>query len=121
MTPPIFKVLNSDSAVKALLFKNNILRVFEFGLAPDQPELPYVVWSTVAGTPANYLATRPDMDSTLIQIDCYGATATQVKQVANTVRFAIETNCYITALRGTERETDGSYHVGFDASWQVER
>lgn len=121
MTPPIFKILNSDNAVKALLASNNILRVFEFGLAPDQPTLPYVVWSTIAGTPANYLATRPDMDRTLIQIDCYGATASQVKQVANVVRTAIEMDCYITALRGTERETDNSYRIGFDASWQVDR
>lgn len=121
MTPPIFKVLNTDSAVKAILLKNNILRVFEFGLAPDQPELPYMVWSTVAGTPANYLSTRPDMDRALIQIDCYGATAAQVKQVASVVRAAIEADCYITALRGAEREADNTYRIGFDASWQVSR
>ncbi|MFI7824366.1 DUF3168 domain-containing protein, partial [Acinetobacter baumannii] len=44
---PIFKLARADPAVRALLESNNILRVWKFGSAPDDPETPYVTWQTI--------------------------------------------------------------------------
>ncbi|MDT1898937.1 DUF3168 domain-containing protein, partial [Acinetobacter baumannii] len=46
---PIFKLARADPAVRALLESNNILRVWRFGSAPEQPETPYVTWQIISG------------------------------------------------------------------------
>lgn len=53
MTVPIFKLLNASDEVKAFLKSGNVLRVYEFGLAPDAPQKPYLVWQDPTADPLN--------------------------------------------------------------------
>lgn len=121
MYPPIFAALAADSAVKALIGSNPV-RAYPFGSAPQNVAIPYVVWQTVGGLPENYLNQRPDIDSFTLQIDCYAATASAARSVAEAVRDAIEMQCHIVSWRGEEKDPDTQrYRYSFDADWFVDR
>ncbi|AWL19450.1 DUF3168 domain-containing protein [Acinetobacter nosocomialis] len=119
---PIFKLARADPNVRALLESNNILRVWKFGQAPEQPEAPYVTWQTIAGDSNSSLDGRPVSDNVIIQIDVYATDEDVVEQVAEAIRYAIELDCYV--VRYGEADTDqvtGMPHYSFDVSWIVNR
>lgn len=119
---PIFKVCNQDAGVTALLKTDNILRVFQFGRAPQNVKKPYAVWQMITGNPENYLNCRPDIEMHSIQIDVYADTAKVASDVLNAIEYAIETSCTITSYHGESRDPDtNDYTVGFDADWYVKR
>lgn len=127
MFPPLFETLNASSAVKAVL-GSNPLRVYPFGMAPQNPTLPYAVFQTVAGSPENRLDCVPDMDGFVVQIDVYGdggegkKGATQARNAAKAIRDAIEPVAYVTAWRGEDRDRDTfNYRFSFDVSFLTSR
>lgn len=125
MTPDIFEIVNASEEVKDLLRAGNVTRFYPFGRAPQNGKYPYAVWRQVGGSPENYLAKRPDIDSCTLQIDVY-ATPEQgvdtVREVAKAIRNAIETKCHITSWRGESPDPKtGNLNISFDSSWLVKR
>ena len=116
---PIFPILNATPSVTTLLKSDGILRVFEFGMATENPKMPYVVWQVAAGTPYNNFSCGAQADKILVQFDVYATTGSQSKQILALLREVLEPHCYIVDLRGTDRDSDGVYRSSFDASWHV--
>nr|WP_236165701.1 DUF3168 domain-containing protein [Pseudomonas fulva] len=122
MTPPIFQACAASAAVTALLGSGADLRLYSFGEAPQGVAKPYAVWQLIGGRPDNYLAGRPDVDSTRMQVDVYGATSTSARQVRDAIREAIELRSYITRWSGEGRDPiTKNYRVSFDVDWIVPR
>ena len=124
MTVPIFKLLNASDEVKAFLQTGNKLRAYEFGLAPDAPQKPYLVWQDISGVPQNHLDCPANTDHITIQIDIYTLEPLQLRTIREAVRKALEldNSCTVTDLRGNEREPIAKlYRTGFDSNWFVDR
>ena len=124
MTAPIFKLLNASDEVKAFLQTGNKLRAYEFGLAPDAPQKPYLVWQDISGVPQNHLDCPANTDHITIQIDIYTLEPLQLRTIREAVRKALEldNSCTVTDLRGNEREPITKlYRTGFDSNWFVDR
>lgn len=121
MNIPIFQVVSSNSAVTGYLGVGPV-RFWKFGRAPQNPVKPYAVWQTVSGNPENYLGSRPNLDQFTIQIDVYSDTATNIEQIAEAIRDAIEDQAYVTSWRGEDQDTATKlYRYSFDVDWIVDR
>ena len=124
MTAPIFELLNASDEVKSFLQTGNKLRAYEFGLAPDAPQKPYLVWQDISGVPQNHLDCPANTDHITIQIDIYTLEPLQLRTIREAVRKALELDnaCTVTDLRGNEREPITKlYRTGFDSNWFVDR
>ena len=122
MTPPIFQACAASAAVTALLGSGADLRLYSFGEAPQGVTKPYAVWQLIGGSPDNYLAGRPDVDSASLQVDVYGTTSISARQVRDAIRDAIELRSNITRWGGEGRDpTTKNYRVSFDVDWIVHR
>ena len=124
MTAPIFELLNASDEVKSFLQTGNKLRAYEFGLAPDAPQKPYLVWQDISGVPQNHLDCPANTDHITIQIDIYTLEPLQLRTIREAVRKALEldNSCTVTDLRGNEREPITKlYRTGFDSNWFVDR
>jgi len=122
MTPPVFETVNTP-AVRALLkTSTGELRVYAWGMAPQNVAKPYVVWQFVGGTPENFLADRPDMDGSTVQFDVYATSSASARAVAEALRYAIELRAYVTFIRGEGRDPETmNYTYGFDSDWFTPR
>lgn len=125
MYPPIFEAVNVP-AVRALLKTGNgPLRFYLFGMAPQGVDYPYAVWRQVGGSPENYLADRPDIDSFTTQVDVYANPAqgpARARAVAVALRDAIEGHAHITFWRGDSRDFETmNYVFTFEADWLTPR
>ena len=124
MTAPIFALLNASDEVKSFLQTGNKLRAYEFGLAPDAPVKPYLVWQDISGDPQNHLDCPANTDHITIQIDIYTSIPDQLRLIREAARKALEldNSCTVTSLRGNEREpVTKLYRTGFDSNWFVDR
>jgi len=124
MTAPIFALLNASDEVKSFLQTGNKLRAYEFGLAPDAPVKPYLVWQDISGDPQNHLDCPANTDHVTIQIDIYTLVPDQLRLIREAARKALEldNSCTVTSLRGNEREpVTKLYRTGFDSNWFVDR
>lgn len=122
-TAPIFDVCNQDAAVTGLLKgSDNILRVFQFGQAPQKVAYPYAVWQLISGSPENYLSCRPNLETHTIMIDVYAKTAAEARKVANAIEYAIETHCYIVSYNGESIDPETKNNrSSFTVDWQTYR
>ena len=127
MTAPIFKLLNASEELKPYLEAKHpkvILRAYEFGLAPDSPKKPYLVWQDITGIPQNHIDCPANTDHLTIQIDIYTTDPMQLRTIREAARKALEldNSCTVTNLRGNEREPETKlYRTGFDSNWFVDR
>ena len=124
MTAPIYDLLNASDDVKSFLKSGSILRAYEFGLAPDCPKKPYLVWQDISGKPQNNLDCPALTDHISIQVDIYADTPTDLFAIKSAARRALEqdNSCTITDLRGNSREHFSKlYRTGFDSNWFVDR
>lgn len=122
MQAPVFKVCNQDPTVVALLKEDNILRVFEFGRAPQNVKRPYAVWQRIAGVPENYLACRPDVEMHALQINVYDTSASGAVTVMNAIESAIETHAHIMSYHNESRDPEtNDYTTGLDVDWFIKR
>ena len=124
MTARIFALLNASDEVKSFLQTGNKLRAYEFGLAPDAPVKPYLVWQDISGDPQNHLDCPANTDHVTIQIDIYTLVPDQLRLIREAARKALEldNSCTVTSLRGNEREpVTKLYRTGFDSNWFVDR
>jgi hypothetical protein len=103
---PVNALLESSAAVVALLGAGTSQRVYEDTAIQDTAQ-PYVVWSTVGGTPENYVGELPGIDQARIQIDCYSKGKGQARDLARAVRDAIEPTAHMigTPISLYEAET----------------
>lgn len=121
-TPPIFMLCAADPGVTALLGAPPAVRVFMFGMAPQNVQKPYAVWQVVSGAPENYLAGRPDTDQHTIQIDVYADSASQSRAALAAIERAIELQSYVTRYGGESRDTETkNYRSSMDVSWHTYR
>ncbi|MDN4511428.1 hypothetical protein D3C76_879150 [compost metagenome] len=122
MTPPIVQACLESTAVTALLGAGVAMRLYSFGEAPEGVAKPYAVWQIVSGSPENYLAGRPDVDSVTLQVDVYAATGDSARKVRDVIRDAIELDAYVTrwGVEGRDPETE-NYRASFDVDWMVSR
>lgn len=115
---PVFDLCNKDAEVKKLLKQGNILKVFQFGNAPQNTEPPYAVWQNVGGVPINYLDGRPDMEDRLIQIDAYATTQQGARDVINAIEYALEQDAYILGYNNEMLEADTNlWRVSIDVEF----
>lgn len=127
MTAPIFKLLNASDELKPYIETKRpkvILRAYEFGLAPDSPIKPYLVWQDITGTPQNHIDCPANTDHITIQVDIYADKPDDLLAIKNAARLALEidNSCTVTDLRGNSRESDTKlYRTGFDSNWFVDR
>ncbi|HFQ5326181.1 TPA: DUF3168 domain-containing protein [Vibrio vulnificus] len=120
-TAPIFSICKQDPVVTSLLGESP-LRLYLFGLAPQNPVKPYAVWQVIGGQPENYIDGRPDIDGFSLQIDVYGNSVSEVREVSGAIRHAIELDCVLTSYRGESRDEETmNYRSGFDVDWLVDR
>jgi hypothetical protein len=121
MNPPIFATIAASTAVKNLIGSSPV-RFYLFGQAPQKPELPYVVWQQIGGSPENYLGGTPDIDSYNTQIDVYANTPAEARNVAEELRDAIETVAYVIAWTGDSRDPETQhFRYSFDVDWLTPR
>lgn len=126
-TAPIFQVCRNDPAVHDALWWDSApdgpeLKLYMFGMAPQNVQKPYAVWQVVGGFPENYLAGRPDTERHSLQIDVYANSASQARSVLAAIEHAIELNCYVTRYGGESKDPEtGSYRSSMDVDWHTYR
>lgn len=119
--PPIFQVAAADPAVTALL-GTNPTRLYLFGMAPDNPAGTYCVWQIIDGSPDNYLAGRPDVESHTLQVDVYATTAAEARAAGQALECAVELSASVVGYNGENRDTEtGRYRYSFSVDWIVRR
>lgn len=122
MNPPIFAICSADDGVRAYLESAGIVRLWSFGEAPQDAQLPYAVWQVITGAPENYLANLPDADSYTLQVDVYAKDGVSAQGAAKALRDAIEPHAYITRWGGQQIEHGTNLkRVSFDVDWIVQR
>lgn len=121
MFAPIFEIASADTTVKNLLGTggvNDPVRLYPFGLAPQNPTYPYAVWQNVSGFPENFLAGRPNEDHYTVQVDVYGNTAASVRAVALALNNALELQAYVVRFGDEDRgDATKKYHYSFDVDF----
>lgn len=122
MTPDVYRVLRSSSALVAIVGEK-IYRT----VAPENQDgttvaAPYVVWSIVSALPENNLSDLPDTDNARIQIDCYSLKQVQARQMCDAAQAAIEAVTHVVFGPAETREDDTKlFRWTFDSSWWTPR
>lgn len=124
-TPAVFAWASANLAVQALL-GTTPCRFWPFSSAPqpggDGYSLPYAVFQSVYGTPANYIGHVPDADQMGVQVDAYARTASEARTVLEVLRDALEPHGYVVAFTGEERDVEtGLYRCGLTAEFWTDR
>jgi len=120
-TAPIFAVCAADTAVTAVLGIQPT-RLYPFGEAPEGVVKPYAVWQLLTGSPDNYLSGRPDIDGYTLQVDVYGATASDARAVSQAITHAVELKANVTRWGGETKDSATKlYRLSFDIDWLVPR
>lgn len=119
--PPIFQVAAADPAVQALLGENPT-RLWLFGMSPEKPAGTYCVWQVIRGSPDNFLAGRPDVESYGLQVDVYAATASAARDAGHAIEYAIELSAQVAGYNGETIDPETKlYRYSFDIDWIVQR
>lgn len=119
-----FQYAKASTAVTALLGAS-VTRFWPFSEAPQKGEqdygLPYAVYQNVYGTPELYVNQISDIDNLGVQVDSYGRTVSECRNVAVALRNAFEPYGYVVSYNGEEKDADtGLYRVGFTVEfWQA--
>lgn len=125
MQPPVFQVLKSSTAVKAII-GTNPPRIYRHGAAPqrspDETIQAYITWFVVTGTPENHLSGTPPVDRVTIQVDYWHPTDAGVVLLAEAGRDAIEPFAHMTAEPIDDRDPDTKlYRIGQQFDWFNDR
>lgn len=107
MIANFFQICFVSAPLKVLL-GDSPMRVYGFGMAPQDVARPYVVWQPITGAPENNLSEPADSDSYSLQVDVYADTEAQAVQVAQALRDAVEEsgNAYVGTWNGLLRDTE---------------
>ena len=123
MFPPIYTVCLSYAPLRAVLNDaKGELKLYPFGLAPEELMYPYATWQTVGGEPSNTLSCNPDSDKFILQVDVWGLTSAQVRTVTEQIRDAIQGVSYITRWGNQKRDAETlAFGYDFDVDWFTHR
>lgn len=105
MMPPVFPILNGNSAVKALL-GSQPLRVYPWGQAPQNVARPYVTYGVYNGQPENQLDPTPQIDNIGTQIDIWGDSAKSCHDCFVAIRDALEPLAHMTTYQAQEKDSE---------------
>lgn len=120
MSIPLFPLLAQCEQVTDIIQADGIVRAYQFGVAPEEPTFPYLTWQGVGGSPFNNLDARPSGDRVLTQIDLYDTDSERIDDLMKAVRYAIELDCNVTAIRDMSKDaTTGVYHIGLDVMFTL--
>ncbi len=118
---PLVALCRANADVLAI-FSTNPMRIYPFGLAPENVAKPYAVFQTIGGSAAMYLGNRPDFDYSSLQIDVYANTLAESIAGATAIRNAIENDCYVTRYDEDGKDpATGLKRCGFDVDLIVTR
>lgn len=126
MYPNLFPLARDSAAVTALLGSSPV-RFWPFDIAPGPNgagyAVPYAVHQLIYGNPDNSLSCTPKEDMAGIQIDAYGATASEAREVSAALRDAIEADFnHVVSYNGEFwDQPSGLYRVSFTAEFWTER
>lgn len=91
---PVFNLLAANAEVTALIGAPPAMRCYSAGNIPESPTLnaalPCVTQQTIAGQPANNLATAPAIDGTLVYVSVWALTAVGALHLMELVRDTLE-------------------------------
>src|SRR5690625_7612856 len=104
-SPPIFSICAADPGVTALLGTSPV-RLFMFGMAPQNIQKPYAVWQVISGLPESYLAGRPDTDQHLLQIDVDADDASEARTVLGAIVHAVGPHRYVVGYMCASRVSE---------------
>ncbi|HGF9411343.1 TPA: DUF3168 domain-containing protein [Acinetobacter baumannii] len=116
---PIFKILNANSKIKALLGED--LKVYE-DVAPSDIEPPYAVWQTITALSENHLDSQAKLDHVMYQVIVYDTDVIRATNIRAAIRSVLGDHSYILnpMINGKETQTK-LFSRGFDANWFVKR
>ncbi|HEO1801283.1 TPA: DUF3168 domain-containing protein [Acinetobacter baumannii] len=116
---PIFKILNANSKIKALLGED--LKVYE-DVAPSGIEPPYAVWQTITALSENHLDSQAKLDHVMYQVIVYDTDVIRATAIRAAIRSVLGDHSYILnpMINGKETQTK-LFSRGFDANWFVKR
>jgi len=97
MNPNIFSILNASTTVKAI-FGSNPLRVYPWGMAPENCEKPYATYLVFSGSPANTLGENPTVDNLGTQIDVWAENGSAAVSGAEAIRDALQSTGYMLSF-----------------------
>lgn len=118
---PLYAICKASTPVTTLL-GSNPMRMYAFGLAPQNVTKPYVVWSLITGIPGNNLSVPPDHDYFNTQIDIFADTGVSAEAVKDAMRAAIEEVTHIATWNGEGRDpSTKNYRITFSVDWFVKR
>lgn len=101
MIAPIDSILRGASAVRSIVGT----RIYR-SQAPDQAQVPYVVWSIVSALPENNLSQAPELDEAVIQVDGYADTQQVSRALCEAMQAALEANYHVIFGPSESREDD---------------
>lgn len=121
--PPVFQIANDSPAVRSFLWDGTELRFWPFGTARPKSPRPYAVHQLIYGTPDNSLSCVPTEDNCGIQIDAFGKTVTDARDVAAVLSNAFEdTYNHVVGWNGEFwDQPTGLYRVSFTVEFWTER
>lgn len=123
--PPVFQVATQSAQVRTAL-GNGPTRLWPFGRAPQSGQpgygVPYAVHQLIVGSPVHSLDCPPTMDNFSVQVDCYGASATEADTAATALRDAFEAAHLVVEWNasGWDQPT-GLYRVSFTVEFWTDR
>lgn len=113
MMPPVYQLLQADSAVTTLVGD----RVYPFGEAPEGVIYPYATYGVITGTPENTFDKPPVVDRLGTQIDIWALTAKSCLDAAEAIRDALENSAHMISISNMDRDTETKsfrYRLEFD-------
>lgn len=116
---PIFRILNANSKIKALLGED--LKVYE-DVAPSGIEPPYAVWQIITASSENHLDSQAKLDHVMYQVIVYDTDVIRATAIRAAIRSVLGDHSYILnpMINGKETQTK-LFSRGFDANWFVKR
>lgn len=115
----IFQVATAHTALKTKLTKGSIVQLYEYGLAPEKPTLPYIVWRQVDGDAYISLDCVSKADRLIVEFNAYSNTGADVKLIVNMLREALERRGYPDDIGGFELQPDGVFKYTIDFAFHV--
>ena len=121
MFPPLFALASADASVTALLGTDPV-RFWPFAEARQDESRPYAVWQVTYGAPDNLLGEVPRMDRHGVLVDAYATTATVARDIAEALRNALETSCYVVSWNGEFKDVaTGLFRYSFTVEFMTAR
>lgn len=121
MYAPVFEICAGYAPLQAIL-GSNPMRLWAFGEAPENETRPYATFQHTYGAPDNHVNERPKVDRFGIQIDTFGKSVSEARNIAEGIRDAIESDAYVVSWNGEFWDVPtGLYRYSFSVEFLTSR